>query len=154
MRIRWLPLLIALPALAAEDPADLLKALARAAVPTERMAAMKALQAVKDQTSLKAAWAKAPFKACLSLLPSAFTRTADLVLPVTAFAETEGTFVNSQNRAQWIRPAVKPPGQAREAWRVLAALAGMKAARVQDVHAMLPEGIREGAPTPLIAANA
>ncbi len=99
-------------------------------------------------------WKAASFKACLSLLPSEFTRTADLVLPVAAFAETEGTYVNSQNQAQWIRPAVKAPGEAREAWRVLAALAGVKANAAKDVHALLPEALREAAAAPVAAAHA
>ncbi len=99
-----------------------------------------------------ASWNRASFKACLSILPSAFAKTADLVLPVAAFAETEGTYVNSQGQAQWVRPAVKAPGQAQEAWRILAVLAGLKAGRVQDIHAMLPEAVREGAvPVPAAA---
>lgn len=59
--MRLATFLLAVPclALAAEDPAALLKDLAKAAAPSERMAAMKAIQAAGDKDALQAAWAKA-----------------------------------------------------------------------------------------------
>ncbi len=40
---------------------------------------------------------------------------ADVVLPASAsFAEAEGTVTNSERRIQRLRPAVKPPGEARD----------------------------------------
>jgi len=47
---------------------------------------------------------------------------ADFVLPVTTFAEQEGTFTNLQGRVQRFWPAMAPPGMARPAWLVLGAL--------------------------------
>ncbi|NQW18579.1 MAG: molybdopterin-dependent oxidoreductase [Chloroflexi bacterium] len=44
---------------------------------------------------------------------------ADVVLPAAAFAESEGTFANSERRVQRVRQAVAPPGEAREDWRIL-----------------------------------
>ncbi len=41
-------------------------------------------------------------------------RIADVVLPAAAFAESEGTFANSERRVQRVRRAVDPPGEARE----------------------------------------
>ncbi len=41
-------------------------------------------------------------------------RLADVVLPAAAFAEKEGTFVNSDRRVLRVRKAVEPPGEARE----------------------------------------
>ena len=38
---------------------------------------------------------------------------ADVVLPAAAFAESDGTFTNSERRVQRVRPAVKPPGEVR-----------------------------------------
>ncbi len=46
-------------------------------------------------------------------------KLADVVLPAAAFAETDGTFANSERRYQRIRPAADPPGEAREDWRIL-----------------------------------
>lgn len=38
---------------------------------------------------------------------------ADVVLPAAAFAESDGTFANSERRVQRVRPAVQPPGEAK-----------------------------------------
>jgi formate dehydrogenase major subunit len=55
------------------------------------------------------------------------TRTAelaDVVLPSTAgWAETDGTFTNSERRVQRVRAAVSPPGEAREDIDILCELA-------------------------------
>ncbi|HUE76600.1 MAG TPA: 2Fe-2S iron-sulfur cluster-binding protein [Longimicrobiales bacterium] len=51
---------------------------------------------------------------------------ADFVLPVTSFAEQEGTFTNFEGRVQRYWPALNPPPQARPAWQVLGVvLAGL-----------------------------
>jgi formate dehydrogenase major subunit/formate dehydrogenase alpha subunit len=47
---------------------------------------------------------------------------ADVVLPATSFAETDGTFTNTERRVQRVRKAVEPPGEAREDWRIVAEL--------------------------------
>jgi formate dehydrogenase major subunit/formate dehydrogenase alpha subunit len=46
-------------------------------------------------------------------------RLADVVLPAAAFAETEGTFTNSERRVQRVRKAVEPPGEARPDWQII-----------------------------------
>lgn len=48
---------------------------------------------------------------------------ADVVLPATAWAETEGHFCNTERRIQRVRQAVTPPGQARPDWWILSRLA-------------------------------
>jgi len=56
-------------------------------------------------------------------------RLADVVLPAAAFAEKRGTFTNTERRVQMVRPAVKPPGEAKADWLILQELAsrlGMK----------------------------
>ena len=47
---------------------------------------------------------------------------ADVVLPAAAFAESDGTFANSERRVQRVRPAVQPPGQAKTDIDILLAL--------------------------------
>jgi len=47
---------------------------------------------------------------------------ADFTLPVTTFAEEEGTFTNVDGRVQRYWPALQPPAAARPAWLVLSAL--------------------------------
>jgi NADH-quinone oxidoreductase subunit G len=44
---------------------------------------------------------------------------ADVVLPAAAFAETDGTVVNRNRRAQLLRQAFAPPGDARPGWQLL-----------------------------------
>jgi len=51
-------------------------------------------------------------------------RLADVVLPAAAAVEKDGTFTNSGRRILRVRPAVTPPGDAMEDWRILTALAG------------------------------
>jgi formate dehydrogenase alpha subunit len=43
----------------------------------------------------------------------------DLVLPSTAFAESEGTFINGEGRLQRARKVVDPPGEALPDWEIL-----------------------------------
>jgi len=50
-------------------------------------------------------------------------RLADVVLPAASFAETDGTFTNTERRVLLVRAAVPPPGLAREDWRILCSLA-------------------------------
>ena len=44
---------------------------------------------------------------------------ADVLLPVAAFAETSGTFVNAEGRWQSFEAVVPPLGETRPAWKVL-----------------------------------
>jgi NADH-quinone oxidoreductase subunit G len=47
---------------------------------------------------------------------------ADLILPGAAYTEKDGTYVNTEGRVQQARLALKPPGDAREDWRIIRAL--------------------------------
>lgn len=54
------------------------------------------------------------------------TETAELahvVLPATAWGETDGTFTNSERRIQRVRQAVTPQGEAKPDWWIISALA-------------------------------
>jgi NADH-quinone oxidoreductase subunit G len=50
---------------------------------------------------------------------------ADVLLPISPFTETSGTFVSTEGRVQSFRGAVKPLGEARPAWKVLRVLANL-----------------------------
>ena len=50
---------------------------------------------------------------------------ADVLLPITPFSETSGTFVNAEGRAQSFHGVVRPHGQARPAWKVLRVLGNL-----------------------------
>jgi NADH-quinone oxidoreductase subunit G len=49
---------------------------------------------------------------------------ADVVLPGAAYTEKDGTYVNTEGRAQLGRRAAFPPAEAREDWSILRALSG------------------------------
>lgn len=54
--------------------------------------------------------------------PPTAAANADFVLPLAAFAEQEGAFVNVHGRVQRFWPGLRTPGESRPAWLVLGAL--------------------------------
>ena len=53
------------------------------------------------------------------------TDYADVLLPISPFTETSGTFVSTEGRVQSFRGAVKPLGETRPAWKVLRVLGNL-----------------------------
>jgi NADH-quinone oxidoreductase subunit G len=49
---------------------------------------------------------------------------ADVVLPGAAFTEKDGIYVNTEGRVQYAGRATFPPGEAREDWTIIRAMAG------------------------------
>ena len=91
---------------------------------------------------------------------------ADIILPSAAFSEKAGTYVNTEGRVQFADKAVFSPGDAREDWTILRAMAdslgvkvgfdsfeALRAAMVAAVPALGVEGLADyGAlPKPLKA---
>jgi NADH-quinone oxidoreductase subunit G len=58
-----------------------------------------------------------PFQANLDI--------ADVLLPISPFTETAGTFVNTEGRAQSFHGVVRPLGETRPGWKVLRVLGHM-----------------------------
>ncbi|MGH7120651.1 MAG: NADH-quinone oxidoreductase subunit NuoG [Acetobacteraceae bacterium] len=50
---------------------------------------------------------------------------ADVILPGAAYTEKNGTYVNTEGRAQRGRRAIYPPGQAREDWAIIRAFSAV-----------------------------
>ncbi len=50
---------------------------------------------------------------------------ADVILPMAAFTETAGTYINLDGLWQTVKGAVAPPGAARPAWKLLRVLANL-----------------------------
>ncbi|WP_341897888.1 formate dehydrogenase subunit alpha [Ferrovibrio terrae] len=48
---------------------------------------------------------------------------ADVILPASAFAEKDGSFTNTDRRVQLGRAALTPPGEARQDWQLVQAIA-------------------------------
>jgi NADH-quinone oxidoreductase subunit G len=67
---------------------------------------------------------KLSYLAVMDILPNSLTDAAHVVLPGASFAEKEGVFVNANGLSQQIKPAIKPPGDARTDARILMHLAG------------------------------
>jgi NADH-quinone oxidoreductase subunit G len=57
-----------------------------------------------------------------SFVSQSLRKCADVLLPIAAFAETPGTFVNAEGRWQSFAAAAEPVGEARPGWRVLRVL--------------------------------
>jgi NADH-quinone oxidoreductase subunit G len=58
-----------------------------------------------------------PFKANMDF--------CDVILPISPFTETSGSFVNAEGRLQSFHAVVKPLAETRPAWKVLRVLANM-----------------------------
>ena len=112
----------------------------------------------------------------------AMAEYADVILPVAAFAETEGTFVNLAGTRQSFSAATSPWAESRPAWRVLRVLGnlfeltGFEHDSIEDVRSELgdsgpagahgwalprslpepagpPEGVERIAPVPMYATD-
>jgi NADH-quinone oxidoreductase subunit G len=81
---------------------------------------------------------------------------ADIILPGAAFSEKSGTYVNTEGRVQLADKAVFAPGDAREDWTILRALAdalgvsvgfdsfdALRTAMIADVPALGVEGLAD-----------
>jgi predicted molibdopterin-dependent oxidoreductase YjgC len=75
-----------------------------------------------DASKTKRALEALDFLVVQDLFLTETAELADVVLPAAAFAETDGTFTNTERRVQRLRKAVEPPGEAREDWRIVAEL--------------------------------
>ncbi len=73
---------------------------------------------------LLAALNDADIVVAITAFASAGESYADVQLPAAMFAENAGTFVNCEGAAQTLSAATTPPGDAREGWKILRALAG------------------------------
>ncbi len=92
---------------------------------------------------------------------------ADIVLPGASFAEKDGTYVNTEGRVQFAEKAVFAPGDAREDWTILRALADalkvevgfdsfaqLQAAMIAEVPALGEEGLASYGALPRADAKA
>ena len=77
----------------------------------------QAQEAVKSLVTKEMVITLSPFKANMEF--------SDVLLPVSPFSETAGTFINTEGRAQSFHGVVRPLGETRPAWKVLRVLANM-----------------------------
>jgi formate dehydrogenase major subunit/formate dehydrogenase alpha subunit len=93
-----------------------------------------------DLNQVRRCLAAGEFLVLQELFATETSHFADALLPAASFAEKAGTFTNTERRAQLIRPAVPPPGEARPDWAILAELAR----RVLAVEGRAPVGPHGG----------
>ncbi|MDT0507785.1 NADH-quinone oxidoreductase subunit NuoG [Novosphingobium sp. MMS21-SN21R] len=92
---------------------------------------------------------------------------ADVILPAAAFSEKDGTYVNTEGRVQYAEKAVFAPGDAREDWTILRAMADalgvsvgfdsfeqLRAAMVAEVLALGVEGLADYGALPAAPSGA
>ncbi|MBK1694892.1 NADH-quinone oxidoreductase subunit G [Chromatium weissei] len=63
--------------------------------------------------------------ACSAFRSHSLEKAADVLLPIAAFTETSGTYVNSGGTWQRFQGAVSPPNEARPGWKVLRVLGNL-----------------------------
>ncbi|MBO0719231.1 MAG: molybdopterin-dependent oxidoreductase [Blastocatellia bacterium] len=68
---------------------------------------------------------KLEFLVVQEMFLTATAKLADVVFPVTSFAESQGTQVNNGSQAQFVRRTIPPVGQARPDWMVVNSVARM-----------------------------
>ncbi|MEE4339969.1 NADH-quinone oxidoreductase subunit NuoG, partial [Erythrobacter sp.] len=92
---------------------------------------------------------------------------ADIILPAASYAEKDGTYVNTEGRVQFAEKAVFAPGDAREDWTILRALADalgvsvgfdsfgeLQMAMMREVPALGEEGLVDYGELPKADTNA
>jgi formate dehydrogenase major subunit len=72
-----------------------------------------------DTNKVRKALSKLEFLAVQDIFLTETAEFADVILPATSAMEKTGTFTNTDRRVQIGRPALKPPGQARQDWEVI-----------------------------------
>jgi NADH-quinone oxidoreductase subunit G len=74
----------------------------------------------------KAALAKAGTVIAMTAFDSPELReVADVLLPITPYSETSGSYINAEGTLQSVQAAVRPLGDARPAWKVLRVLGNL-----------------------------
>jgi len=76
-----------------------------------------------DASLIKSQLGKLDFLVVQEMFLTETAQLADVVLPVTSFAESQGTQVNNGSQIQFVRRTIPPVGQARPDWMVVNQLA-------------------------------
>ena len=119
------------PSTPGKTAVELFDALASGEVKMVWIACTNPAQSMPNQSGIRAALQRAE----LVVLQEAYTDTetaafADVLLPATTWGEKDGTVTNSERRISRVRPAVRPPGDARNDWEIVADFARRLEARL------------------------
>jgi len=78
-----------------------------------------------DSATAQTALAGSGLVVALTSFKDAVLDHADVLLPIAAFTETAGSFVNAEGRVQSFHGVVQPIGESRPAWKVLRVLGNL-----------------------------
>jgi predicted molibdopterin-dependent oxidoreductase YjgC len=74
-------------------------------------------------SSIRRALGKCEFVVLCETLASEMSHYADVLLPGVSFAETTGTYTNTERRIQMVRQAIQTQGESKPEWTILSQLA-------------------------------
>jgi assimilatory nitrate reductase catalytic subunit len=120
------------PATPGKTAVEMFQAAADGQIKALWIACTNPAQSMPDQTTVRAALARAEFVVLQeSFAATSTARYADLLLPATTWGEKDGTVTNSERRISRVRPAIAAPGQARHDWAIATDLAQRLEARLR-----------------------
>ncbi len=110
---------IDVPATPGKSAVELFQAAADGTIKALWIVCTNPAQSMPDQALVRRALERAEFV----LVQEAYANTAsvpfaDVLLPASSWGEKDGTVTNSERRISRVRPAIAPPGQARDDWRI------------------------------------
>jgi formate dehydrogenase major subunit/formate dehydrogenase alpha subunit len=76
-----------------------------------------------DSNHVRECFEACEFVVLQEIFPSETAVYADVLLPGTSFAEKDGSFTNTERRIQLVRQVIKPKGDSRPDWQIIADLA-------------------------------
>ncbi|MEQ6290634.1 molybdopterin-dependent oxidoreductase [Vogesella sp. GCM10023246] len=125
----------ALPAQPGLSAVEMFEAAAEGKIKVLWIACTNPAQSLPDQALVRAALERVD---CV-IVQEAFAGSetlayADIVLPAATWPEKDGTVTNSERRISRVRAALPAPGEAREDWRIVAAVAQRLAATIAPQH--------------------
>jgi len=104
------------------------------------------LRSFPQPDRVRAAFDRLEFLVVQDILLTETAQSADVILPGAAFSEKGGSFTNLEGRIQAFDPVVRPPGEAKPDWEILARLAERAGGRRYASFEEIREEIRQNVP--------
>lgn len=76
-----------------------------------------------DRHVVEKGLANLDFLVVVDIFPTETSQFADVVLPASSWAETDGSYTNSERRVQRVRAAISPTGETKPDWWIIQQLA-------------------------------
>ena len=130
-----------LPATAGLDYREIIEAAQQKKVKGLYLMGENPLASQPEREKIQEALKQVEFLVVQDMLLTQSGELADVILPSTAFTEQEGTFTNTERRAQKLSPVLPAPGSALPDWRILSDLLAKldSAAAYKDAESVYEE---------------